>query len=290
MKKIVRDHIIFFCIVLMAGVSIFSFPVQADTGPKPSVVVEFEGIEEETYYVTLLSETESTGPWSADSGYEDWYEDREAWEKFDAYSDVDGFYFLGCYQECSETDEFIWGYYPPETFKILLYFPEQNSFIVSDIYERYAFDSYYTMEISKDAVATVTTKVEKSYDYTGEVISLICRIIITVLLELGIAWLFGFRKKKQILVIGVTNVVTQTGLNLLLNLIHYNSGSFALVFHYIWLEVLVFVIEGVVYAVFLKRLLTESQKKLHPWLYALAANVVSFLVGLMIAEVVPGIF
>ena len=34
----------------------------ADVGPKRSVVVEFEGLEQENCYVTLLSKSDSTGP------------------------------------------------------------------------------------------------------------------------------------------------------------------------------------------------------------------------------------
>ena len=39
-------------------------------------------------------------------------------------------------------------YYPPPKFKILLYYPETETFVSSGIYERYAFDTYYTVDMN----------------------------------------------------------------------------------------------------------------------------------------------
>ncbi|MDO4711855.1 MAG: hypothetical protein Q4A75_07725 [Peptostreptococcaceae bacterium] len=49
-----------FCLLPVSG--------YGDTGPKPSVQISFEGLEGETYYVTLLSKFRSTGPASAYDG------------------------------------------------------------------------------------------------------------------------------------------------------------------------------------------------------------------------------
>lgn len=282
-----------FLVVLIGAILSFSMTARADTGPKPSVKISFEGIENEIYYVTLLSETEGNGPWQAGNSYEEWQGEKNIWEKFNTYEDADNFYFWGIFEECSETDSYVWGYYPPETFKILLYFPEQDSFLVSGICERYAFDSYFTAQITENGelmAQSAEITVQRSYDYTREIVSLLCRTVITILLELGIAWLFRFRSKKQILVICITNVVTQTILNVLLNVINYNRGNRAFIFHYVWMELLVFVIEGLVYAAMCRRLAQDAERKLHPWIYAFAANVISFAAGLWIANLIPGIF
>jgi hypothetical protein len=112
----------------------------------------------------------------------------------------------------------------------------------------------------------------------------------TIAIELCIALLFGFRTKKQILVIGLTNIVTQTILNILLNVFNYHQGAFGFIFNYVWMELVVFVIEGVVYAKLLRRYETRAERKIHPWLYAFAANILSFAVGMLIAKWMPGIF
>ena len=77
---------------------ICTVPVHADTGPKPSVRVEIIGLENETYYVTLLSQTASTGPATAYDGtnpnYQEGDKDYDIWRTFVEHEDTDGFYFL----------------------------------------------------------------------------------------------------------------------------------------------------------------------------------------------------
>lgn len=297
---------------------LFPTSVHADIGPKPSVTITFTSLENETYYATLLSETDSTGPWSKSYNDDDWYDNETVWQKMNDYEDTDGFYFLGCFADCSETHQFRWNYYPPDNFKILLYFPEKDLFLVTeDVYEHYAFDSYYTVDAG-DALAassmiseeniiadTETAKevsarseaelnamfeAERSYDYTWEVISLLCRIILTILLELGIALIFGYRGKKSLLFICITNVITQTILNVCLNIINYHNGQYAFIFYYVWLEILVFAIEAFIYSKRMEQKSSTAGKKLHPCLYALTANIFSFVAGIFIAQIVPGIF
>ena len=228
--------------------------------------------------------------------YQDYYGDAAVWEKFNTYTDTDGFYFLGCFSDCSKTDVFKWTYYPPGIFKILIYFPEYDHFVVSgETYERYAFDSYYTVDAAGLDIRSVTVisdiaAVIRTYDFTWEILSLLCRIIVTIAVELGIAWLFGFRTKKQILVIAITNVATQTVLNILLNIINYNRGGFAFVFNYVWMELVVLVIEGLIFARLLSRYVKDPTQKTRPWLYAATANAASFAAGMLIAKWMPGIF
>lgn len=136
--------------------------VSADMGPKPSVVVDFIGLEDEVYYVTLLSEDTSTGPWSLGNEYYEYMGDEAAFEKFCEYEDVDGYYF-----------------------------PE-----------------YY----------------------------------------------------------------------------------FAFIFHYVWMECVVFIIEAVIFDKVIGRVNKATNKKYHPYLYALVANIVSFMVGMCIAKAIPGFF
>lgn len=293
-----------FFILLFSVIIFMAIPgaAYADTGPKPSVVVSFEGLENEKYYVTLLSEAASTGPHSAlgehrnNQRYHKGDEDYEVWEKFLSYKDKDGYYFLQYFSYCTETSQFTWGYYPPKKFKILIFFPEYDKFVVSkDVYERYAFDSYYNVDVKGLEIQSVSftdsIKATRSYDYKWELISLLARIIATITIEILVALLFGFRAKKQLLVIGIVNIITQSILNILLNVINYNQGSMMFVFNYVWMETLVLIIETKVYSVLLNKYSnTESTKKHLTSLYALTANVVSFVVGLYIAHLIPGMF
>lgn len=285
--------------------------VSADLGPKPSVVVEFAGLEEENYYVTLLSEQDSTGPWSHGNEYYDYLGDEKVFEKFSEYEDEDGYYFLSYMEDCSEDDTFEWTYYPPELFKILIYFPEYDRFMpVDGIYERYAFDSYFKVEITdvekiagsgveitdaekiddSEAAVNAETRAEPSYDYTMEILSFAARVVITIAIEILIAVFFAYRDKRSLAIITVTNVITQVILNVLLNVVNYRSGQYAFVFHYVWMECVVFALEGVLYAKLIGRENLKTGKKYYPYLYAAVANIVSFILGLWIARMVPGIF
>ncbi len=274
----------------------------ADTGPKPSVVIDFKGLENEKYYVTLLSEITSTGPHTVlsenhnNQSYHKGDEGYEIWQKFVSYKDKDGFYFLQYFSDCTETSRFTWGYYPPPKFKILLYFPEHDSFAISEkAYERYAFHSYYKVDAKGLKIQSVTLNedinAERNYDYKWELISLFIRIIVTITIEVLIALLFGFRAKKQLLIIGFVNIVTQSILNILLNVINYNQGSMMFVINYVWMEALVVIIEAIVYSISLHKYSNSglTKKWLAP-LYALTANAVSFGIGLYIAQLIPGIF
>ena len=278
------------CLILVLNLPVTA---KADIGPKPSVRITFTGIKGETYYGTLLSERRSTGPATAWDGYEeyrDWKPESEKpiWEKFIAYEDTDGYYFLQEWWDCSETNQLNWTYYPPTPFKILLYFPETDSFYVSDIYERYAFDSYFSVDLSEYATSPITAR--QSYDYTWEVISLVARIVLTIALELAIALLFGYREKKALGFLAIVNVITQVVLNVALNIINYRSGSMGFTFAFICMEILVFAIEAITYKAVLHRYSEIEKVNRRGVTYALVANTASFAIGLWLAHLIPGIF
>lgn len=273
----------------------------ADFGPKPSVRVSFENMGEELCYGTLLSERKSTGPSSAWDGVEEHAQhngmenyshfvlDEETWRAFVEYEDGDGYYFLQDGWLVSGEEGLAWTYYPPNPFKILLYFPETGEFMTSGIYERYAFDSYFTVDMAEVDDSGLLLA-EKSYRYGPEIVSFFARFLLTFVIEMAIAWLFGFREKKQLLLLLCVNGGTQLLLNVLLNIISYHLGMLAFVLYYILFEVIVFVIEAVVYSIWLGRVSVKPKKVWVCVVYALVANVVSFLVGYNLALVIPALF
>lgn len=290
-----------------------SMTVHADMGPKPSVQIKFKGLGDELCYGTLLSKDISTGPSTAWDGTEAdarhnenenySYEnlDYETWKAFVDYEDADGYYFLQEGWQVNETKELDWVYYPPSTFKILLYYPETTTFVVSDVYERYAFDSYFTVNMSdfqkpgiieseesdvaqESIVIEEKIEAEKSYDYSKEIYLLIIRILATIFIEMVIALLFGFTRKKELLLLAGVNIVTQVILNVLLNVIHYKMGSMAYAGGYIFFEMIVFAIEAGIYSVFLRKLSDKLRRKRFYICYAFVANLVSFAVGYFVAK------
>lgn len=309
--KIKKLIVMLLCFVMTFAV--FPITARADMGPKPSVRITFENLGDEVCWGTLLSSKESTGPSSAWNGKEEDAQHNEnpngyysyqkfgydVWKAFVDYAENDDFYFLQEAWQINETKELAWTYYPPNEFKILLYFPETGEFSVSGVYERYAFDSYFTVNMdgvklsvdyNEELSSDERMNAFKSYNYTVEIVSLVARIIITILIEMAIALLFGFRKKKQLLLLVGVNAATQIILNVLLNVINYNSGELAFVVFYILFEIAVFVIEAILYCTIMKKISETPKKNWFYVLYALIANAVSFGAGFIVAQMLPGIF
>ena len=309
----------------------------ADTGPKPSVSVTFENMGDELCYGTLLSKTPSTGPARAWDGTEDgkFYEgaDEAVWRAFTEFKDEDGFYFLQWFWRTDENKALNWTYYPPQTFKILLYYPDRatesgaadnsaggatrdskttaasGAFCVSDVLKRYAFHSYYFVDmrnVQSETIGTIAKiSATQGNDYSAEILGFFVRFIITLGVETLLALAFGLRTKRAFLTVLAANGATQVALNILLNVqLHFNNvyGVFPL---YFFAELFVFVAEAALYCFILgkrknggvsgsadenggKAAIAYSKKRLI--LYAFTANLVSFCIGLPLAILLPAVF
>ena len=285
-----------FCGSILALLLVCLLPLwaAADTGPKPSITVTPEGFGEDACYLTLLSQTETTGPWSKQESFaasKDSYGDPEAgeaiWTAFNDYQDAEGFFFLGCYGEVTGGQMFCWSYYPPDTFKVLAYFPDSGTFAVGPATEREEFSARYTVSPSETGE---TLLIEKARNQEAENKSFVGRLVLTLALELAVAVVFAFRAKRQIITIVCMNLITQVGLNQAITHLFPVVSS-----RWYWpgllvLEVLIFLVEGAVYARLLPKWKKDPAAVCHPWGYALAANVASFGVGLILARLIPGMF
>ena len=290
-----------FCMIF--AVTALPITAKADVGPKPSVRIQFKNMGDDLCYGTLLSREKHAGParvWDGTDRLAQLYDlDRNIWKAFVDYKDSDGYYFLQRGWTVSETGEIAWTYYPPENFKILLYYPETETFVSSGSYERYAFDTYYTVdmegvrigsvEYNEDLSTNERINAYRSYNYRKELLSLAVRILLTIAIEMAVALLFGFRQKKQLQILALVNITTQLLLNLLLNIIHYNAGPLAFITSYVFFEVIVFVLEAGLYCRLLKKV-SERKENWYYVLYSFVANSASFWVGYYLATVLPGIF
>ena len=332
--------LIFLTFVLLAPAFLRTETIKAsaDTGPKPSVHVTFENMGDELCYGTLLSKTPSTGPAEAWDGTEDGKyffngADETVWRAFVEFKDEDGFYFLQWFWRADEKKTLNWRYYPPQTFKILLYYPDRatksgaadnsaggatrdskttaasGAFCVSDVLEKYAFHSYYFVDmrnVQSETIGTIAKiSATQGYDYSAEILGFFVRFIITFGVETLLALAFGLRTKRAFLTVLAANGVTQIALNLLLNVrLHFNNvyGVFPL---YFFAELFVFVAEAALYCFILgkrknggengsadenggKAAIAYSKKRLI--LYAFTANLISFCIGLPLAILLPAVF
>ena len=264
-------------------------------GPKPSVNVKFENVGEEECYATLLSATEGNGPWGAWDGdcerIESEYDDPTIFLAFAEYEDTDGYCFWQRYWNIGFSGKIDWSYYPPNDFKVLVYYPASDTYLISAPMSRYAFDSYYTVDLADGKLTAEESEgiiePERSYDYKGEMISLIIRVVITVAVEILVALVFGFLGGKMLLFITGVNVLTQLLLNLALNYYTFYLSESVFAILYIMMEPLIFIIEAILFCIFLNKLAPTERKKRTYVFYAFLANLLSMLSALFFNEYLP---
>ncbi len=300
-----KKFFIIFCAMFLLATRC-AIPAAADTGPKPSVEIQFKGLENQTYFVTLLSEDNDTGPRHAylpddenadfyDAIYQPGDENYDVFLKFAAYQDSNNFYFLQEFSDCSETQAFSWVYMPPNPFKVLLYFPEQDCYLEYDsILSRTDFHAVmelevYNLHFHTDGTATADFTLREIHDTSSELLYFFSRVLITLAIEIAVALMFLLFERKQLLVIAVTNLFTQMALNAVLFLTNWSSYfDFWLMF--ILLEVGVLAIETLLYMIVLPKV---SKKKPRRWkyiVYPLVANAASCFAGILLEQVFPALF
>lgn len=270
MKRVLKFLLAF---ALLAALTV---PAFADMYPKPSVRVTFENLPDGPVYGTLLSYRIGTGPYSADRIYGGWNADEKpVYDAFREYSDPDGFYFLNYIEDCSDGG-YAWTYYPPDTFKLLLYFPDTGEFRSSGIINAYAYDSYYTVDLSREG----ELQLDKSYDYSAEILSFAARCTMTIVLEMLAALAFGYRSRRELGCIAVVNAATQTALNLAAGAADYFGGVSKFYVAFVGLEIMVIITEAAVFHRELPR--RGARGPARAVVYAVAANVISAAAGLWI--------
>ena len=140
------------------------------------------------------------------------------------------------------------------------------------------------------AVGEVT--LDKADGSRQQLIGFLGRLGITLVIELALAWGWKYRKGSQLLFIGVANLVTQCLLNA--SLLYWGAQETSrgfIIFWYILLELAVTGIEAGVYAFLLPGTDHKEEKVRHnAAVYAIAANVLSFVAGLALSELFPILF
>ena len=283
MKK--KLFLIFFVLICFMSVFCKTTYVFADVGPKPSVSINFSGLDNKTYYVTLLSKSQTISPMSIllEGNFN---ENPDITEKFQSYIDTDGYYFLNNYKHCENNSSFVWSH-PPIEFKILIYFPEEDLFCVSKSYNKNAFNSYYKVDMSNGMVVTD----DNSIMNFKKIFNFIIRVVLTLIIEIGLAFLFKYSSKWHLKIIAITNVITQVLLNVAINMMYQFCGVVAVFFLLILLEIFIFIIESYVYAIYFnKNNIDQFGIVKKSVLYAFIANLLSFILGIVIFVVIPGMY
>ncbi|MEG0774218.1 hypothetical protein [Clostridium sp.] len=108
------------------------------------------------------------------------------------------------------------------------------------------------------------------------------RVLLTLLIEGIIFWLFKFRQKRSWLVFFAMNLVTQGLLNIALNNADALTAGYSFIFTLIIGEIFVFAAEFIGFSIFIK-----EHKKSYTLNYVSTANFISLFLGGYIISVLP---
>ena len=280
-----KKRVISLILMVLLLLPVLTVTVHADMGPKPGTSITVRPGGGEYTVVTLLAKEENNGPhWTIgpDDEPSSWIakDERltEAWHVFRDYRDPDGYHFWGEIYEGSVT----WGYYPPEEFKIAVYYPEYGILWVSeDSYERYAFDSDFRLNLPAVGAGAQSGEVDmvlkKTSNLGSELAGFLIRVVLTLAIELAVARIFGLTEPGQKRLILRVNLLTQVGLNLLLWGWYYFDGPLAAMVRLILAEIVVLIVEGIVYQRKLR--IDESRGRILG--YTILANLASVTLGFL---------
>lgn len=112
-----------------------------------------------------------------------------------------------------------------------------------------------------------------------EFLLVLCRVILTLLLEGIVLYLFGYRTREQKKLFIKTNLITQGLLNLFIS---FSASMSYYVFAFVFLEILIFLSESFIFAANL-----DNSNRKRAVLFALCANFVSLFLGGALISYLP---
>jgi hypothetical protein len=303
MKRILLVFIVSFLFLIS------STKIVADMAPSPSMDIEITGFEED-YVLDVLVPSDSVYPlpdhefsWKISSHH---YMRDDCPDTLNGYQDADGYASGSLYGEPHRTsvrqlddDRFEVEHSDDFThFKVAL-IGADDTIIVSDAFEKTEMEATFTFDLSNASfddvsdvdgmqVLLVENRIEEIYSGPTDsgalnaILKTVLRIVLTLAIELGILYLFAYRMKHTYKVAGITNIATQSLLTMLYIIWFYFLGSpFSAFMILIAGETLVFLIEMGAYP-----LLFKEKARRMAVLYALAANLVSMLIGLVLLPLI----
>lgn len=260
----------------------------ADIGPKPSLDILVKGIASEDYYLDLLVNQDNVTDYFDTSIYRDIdrlksYKDKEGYHPALAVgSKVPVFGKLTYEEKLKDGYLHSFSYLGvPSEFKIVI-LTVDNKLIVSDKVERKLFNSKMEFDLTKENVGQdileSAGEVKEIFPISYIIKNTLIRIVICLFIEILIAFIFRFRKLSSYKLIFKINILTQILLNLGIQGTSLFYGSLASISIYIILEIFILIFECKYYI----NNISEHSKK-RRLIYAILANIISFLAGFKIS-------
>lgn len=252
-------------------------PLNTTNGYYQTAEITIEGIEG-TCYGTLISRKAMSGTWSTKIEL-DLNAPEEIKDAFKNHEDPDGFLYLNYFQDVSE-GYLWWPYYPPEDFKLLLYYPETDTFMTSDVYSPYCLTSMYKATV-KDGNITLV----RNFDYAEMIKITLIRILVCSALAILVSVLYGRPFTDDIKHIVLSNLIYHVILHGLIAWYSYMNG-FSIYEYYLlmWIPYLLFmIIQSYIYS--------RKAHSIHmPGLCAFYGCGIAYAAGLLMVDVFPKLF
>lgn len=264
--------------------------ISADVFPKPQTLVIVKGIDK-PYAFDLLKEG-SNAPILDDEALQKQV-DRQYYQSeypniLNGYIDSDSFISYTLYthrphiikeQESSSGERrFNVGYFKaPSTFKVVIV-TDDDKIISSRPITRARFETVVTFDLmgvdfSTDQMNAGVISQNRPNTW-GLIGNYLLRVTLTILIELGILWLFMYKTRRVYHITALTNFITQSALTIYLIYAQINYGIVPLIFILVFAEAIIILIEMIVYV--------ASFKESPIWkaiCYALFANFITILVS-----------
>lgn len=276
-----------FIFVLLIAVFLVPRKVSADMIDKPTARIEVVGMNQ-PYKIEILIEREIYELDESDIAHKVAnYYDREGFplDLLLDYQDEDGYVSRTLYSGAAPAnlrkeakDKYVVGYYSaPAKFKVAIILGD-DTIITSKVINRRMYHSQMKFDLTGVDFKTTTKDagdLKEIVPYGHISWRLVVRVIVTILVELGILYLFMYRDKKTFKIVGITNLVTQTLLTIFMYIAYYFwLATLGLILVLIIGELLVFTGEMIYYRYTLK-----EKSKSRAVLYGFVANLVTLILS-----------
>ena len=246
-------------------------------GHYQTTTIEFKNIEG-TCYGTLLSDKTVSGTWSSTQEL-DLAVSEEVLSFFREFEDEDRFFFLNYLQDVSE-GKMYWPIYPPEEFKVLLYYPDSGEYAISGKMERYALNSTFSAVVEDGNVI-----LKRNYDYPRLIGITLLRIVILSTVSFLVTWIYSQRDKHVLKPFFISELVFQILLNLGISAYSFRYGFSMMEYIAVFwiLYIIFFLIQGYLYS-------KKTNMIGMPYMCSFFSNVAAYGVGLILLDLYPALY
>ncbi len=284
--------------VVIVVVGVLAVIVSNDSELDKPIYVTFTGIEDETCYAAPFC-------YDFDAKYIDFYDQKErnnelvngfaynyvqecddpaVFNAFCNYTDFSKLTFMYAIYNIKDGDQICMPYDTPDIFKVVLYYPISDKFVITRVASKFADKSYFKANYDLD---NDIFQMQRQFFFFKDFLMYFLQVALSTIAIFFVAKMFDYRKKEELKVIMTNSVISLLVLNLLTLVIKVFIGVNLLIYSYAALVLLAFIFQ---YGIYSKRLAFNGEEidKERPIIFAFAANCIAFGICVIIAVFIFG--